>query len=280
MLSAAEYARAKINPAHFIDTSQLRDVAIAAGTTNVPMAKPPSGGWPDSTCAAVITAAQITQSKGPVNLYPFSVGDAACRKLSDYSAMRNVARACRSWNTFMTELSSVALDAGSIPAYLLDSACALEAAWKSIDPTVAAATSTAFGIICETAPSRAAALTAWCSAATYLTNGSESNLSAGLVNTMLVNKTKLIEHAAASAANAQLDAAEAALKVHAPGTIAKYTSHVHLAVAWGACATPNSIPRLKFHVDTLNRAKTQNIPDDVRRTIAQTIAGWSTHRGI
>jgi hypothetical protein len=280
MLSAAEYARAKIATAAFTDTSQLRDVAIAAGDTNVPMDTPPSGGWPDSTCVAVITAAQITQSKGVVNLYPFMVGDAACRKLSDYVKMRSVARACGLWNSFLTELIAALVDPGPIPAYLHDSASVLEATWKTIDPTIAAATSTAFGTICETAASKVAAVAAWRAAATYLTDGVEDNLRSGLGSTMLVDKAKLIGHAATAASNTLVDEAEAVLKVQKPGSMRQYTAHIHKAAAWAAFARPGDIPRLKFHVDTLNRAKTAHIPEDIRTTIIQTIAGWSSKRSI
>jgi hypothetical protein len=278
MLTVTGYTALKIKPAHFRDTSHLQTVAAAAGATDVPMATPPATGWPDCTCAAVIAATEAAASPmAGVPLYPFFVGDAACRRVQHYKTMRDVARACTHWNTFIDELIRTKPPHGPVPRQLHVLAQALELTWAAIDPTVAAATGTAFGGICETAPDRAAAITSWRAAATYLDAGDDRHLHTALGHPMLVRREGLVEHAATKMVNEQLDAGIAALRSKAPKCVDAYTRYIHHAMAWAKHATHATAgdARLRFHADAMHRAKTSTVPGDVTASVSKAVVGWS-----
>jgi hypothetical protein len=277
MLTSRAYAGVKIKPAVFRDSSHLQAVATAAGATDVPMAEPPSAGWPACTCTAVILAAETaSQLAVGVPMYPFIVGDAACRRVQHYKAMRAVAQACTHWNAFVDELIRTQQPHSPIPQQLHSLAQALELTWSAIDPNIAAATGTAFGELCATAPERATAIATWRSAATYLNTGEHRHLQTGLVDSMLVRKAGLIEHAANALITTHLDAAVAALEGRARGCVAAYTTNVHHAMAWtkhADAATADS--RLLFHTEALRRSKNATVPPVVAVAVSRTIAGWS-----
>jgi hypothetical protein len=274
MLSTKEYSAVKIHPAKFKDTSALRLVAAAAGATDVPLENPPADGWPDCTCSAVIAAAEARTATERVLPYPFVVGDAACRNLRDYKAMRAVAQACMHWNAFVDKLIAAQ---GTPGGHLHDLARALELSWSVVDVTLAAATATAFADLCRTAPIRVAAVVAWRAAATYLTEGDARHLAGGLANNMLVRSVGLTEHAAANQVEEHLLAAVATLKSQKPKCVAEYTANVHQAMAWAKHAgktPPGAL--LVFHTDALNRAKTGTIPPEITAAVRKTVAGWTS----
>lgn len=274
MLSAKEYSAVKIHPAKFRDTSALRLVAAAAGATDVPLETPPAEGWPDCTCTAVIAAAESRPVAERVLPYPFMVGDAACRNLRDYKAMRAVAQACVHWNAFVDKLIAAQ---GTPGGHLHDLARALELSWSVVDGTIAAATSTAFADLCRTAPTRVAAVVAWRAAATYLMEGDDRHLAGGLANNMLVRSVGLTEQAASNQVQVHLRAAVAALQSQKPKCVSEYTANVHQAMAWAKHTgkTPGGA-LLSFHTDSLKRAKTGAIPPEITAAVRKTVAGWSS----
>lgn len=281
MLRPQRYAAARIKPATYIDTSHLHEVAFAAGASDVPMHTAPAMGWPDSTCTAVIAAVERRQpGTANVPMYPFFVGDAACRRIRDYKSLRAVANACAKWNTFIDECIAAHIESGPVPPFLTRLAHDLEEAWQLIDPTTAAATATALGALCSSAPARAAAVAAWRGAAAYLTEGTDAHLHVAMTNGMLVDKPALVAHAAAAEMSKCLGLAEAAVRVRAPGSMATYTANVHAAIAWSKSAGATTNPRFNFHLETLRRSKTDTVPVETMAAVARTIAGWSSKRSI